>query len=73
MMRAAEQFPVEAARCHADLGRMILSLTMAMKRVAQTHLNGEGGEAGLKLLQKVDELLTPIRASLKLEGVAAEP
>jgi CheY-like chemotaxis protein len=70
LMRAAEQFPAGAARCHADLGRVILSLTMAMKRVAHNRLNGDGGEAGLKLLQKVDELLTPIRASLKLESAA---
>jgi len=70
LMRAAEQFPAGAARCHAELGRVALSLTMAMKRVAHIRLSGDGGEPGLKLLQKIDELLTPIRASLKFESAA---
>jgi len=68
LMRSAELSPVAAARCHADLGRVILSLAMAMKRVAHNRLSGDGGEAGRKLLQKVDELLTPIRATLKADN-----
>jgi hypothetical protein len=35
-----------------------------MKRVAHNRMEGDGAEAGLKLLAKIDGLIAPVRASL---------
>jgi hypothetical protein len=40
------------------------ALLTAMKRVAHKRMQGDGAEAGLKLLSAIDGVVAPVRASL---------
>jgi DNA-binding response OmpR family regulator len=53
-----------AAKCHAAAATALSTLVTAMKRVAHNRMEGDGAEAGLKLLAKIDGLIAPVRASL---------
>jgi two-component system, chemotaxis family, chemotaxis protein CheY len=57
--------PVTAARQHAQVARALGTLVTAMKRVATNRMAGDRGEAGLRLLEKVDEIVRPVRAALE--------
>jgi two-component system chemotaxis response regulator CheY len=61
---AMEHSPGAAARGHAGTGRALTTLNTAMKRVAHNRMEGDGGEAGLKLLAAIDGIVGPVRASL---------
>ncbi|MGE4049251.1 MAG: response regulator, partial [Acetobacteraceae bacterium] len=68
LLRLAEQRPAAAARYHADIGRSVTTIATAMKRVVQNRIGGDGGEAGLKLLNKLDDVISPVRAMLYAGG-----
>jgi hypothetical protein len=61
---AMERNPAAAARGHANAARALTSVITAMKRVAQNHMQGDGGEAGLKLLNVIDAMIAPVSAAL---------
>jgi two-component system chemotaxis response regulator CheY len=63
--------PAAAVRGHAATARALTMLVTAMKRVGHNRMSGDGAEAGLKLLEKIDGLIAPARAGLAREaGVA---
>jgi CheY-like chemotaxis protein len=64
LLRRARARPEPAAHCHAEIARALGSLTTAMQRVASNRLRGDGGEAGLRLLAKLDGFIDPLRAAL---------
>ena len=53
-----------ATKYHAAVMAALSTLVTAMKRVAHNRMEGDGAEAGLKLLAKIDGLVVPVRASL---------
>lgn len=57
--------PPAAIRCHTEAARALASLTAAMKRIAQNRMQGDGGEGGLKLLDRIDQLLSPVRTAME--------
>ena len=61
---AMERHPAAATRGHADAARALGTLVTAMKRVAHNRMEGDGAEAGLKLLDKIDGIVDPVRAAL---------
>jgi two-component system chemotaxis response regulator CheY len=61
---AMEHNPGAAARASAAVARTLGTLVTAMKRVAHNRMEGDGGEAGLKLLTMIDGISAPVRASL---------
>ena len=64
LLRIALDHPGPAAKCHVDIARALGSITTAMQRVAQNRVRGDGGEAGLRLVAKLDAFIAPLRASL---------
>lgn len=64
LLRAAERNVAEAARCQDDLADVLRMLTTAMKRIGQNRMRGDGGEAGLMLLTKLDEMVDARLAGL---------
>jgi two-component system chemotaxis response regulator CheY len=56
--------PGAAVRGHVAISRALGTLITAMRRVAQNRMEGDGAVAGLKLLEMVDGLITPVRAGL---------
>lgn len=56
--------PGAAARCHVAIAQVLGTLITAMKRVAQNRMEGDGAEAGLRLLEMIDGLIAPVRAGL---------
>jgi two-component system chemotaxis response regulator CheY len=54
--------PPAATRSHAATARALSTLITAMKRVAHNRMEGDGAEAGLKLLEKIDGIVDPVRA-----------
>lgn len=64
LLRAARAHPEPAARSHVEIARALGSITTAMQRVAANRLHGDGGEAGLRLLAKLDGFIDPLRAAL---------
>jgi two-component system chemotaxis response regulator CheY len=64
LLRRARAHPEPAARCHAEIARALGSVATAMQRVAANRLRGDGGEAGLRLLGKLDGFIDPLRATL---------
>lgn len=56
--------PGAAARGHTAASQVLGTLITAMKRVAQNRMEGDGAVAGLKLLEMIDGLTAPVRASL---------
>jgi two-component system, chemotaxis family, chemotaxis protein CheY len=56
--------PGAAARNHTASTRALNTMVTAMKRVAQNRMEGDGAEAGLKLLDMIDGIVAPVRASL---------
>jgi two-component system chemotaxis response regulator CheY len=54
--------PAAAARGHAATARALGSVVTAMKRVAHNRMEGDGGEAGLKLLAMIDGIIGPVLA-----------
>ena len=64
LLTAMVQNPVAAARGHAAAARALGTLVTAMKRVAHNRLEGDGAEAGLKLLEKIDRIVDPVREGL---------
>lgn len=56
--------PPAAMRCHADAARALAALTTTMKRIAKNRMEGDGGEGGLKLLDKIDRIVSPVRTAL---------
>jgi CheY-like chemotaxis protein len=64
LVEAMARNPGAASRGHAAIARALSTLTNAMKRVAHNRMQGDGGEAGLKLLTMIDGLVDPVRAAL---------
>jgi CheY-like chemotaxis protein len=64
LLRVARVRPEPAARRHADIARALGSLATAMQRVAHNRVRGDGGAAGLRLLEKLDAFIAPLRAAL---------
>jgi CheY-like chemotaxis protein len=64
LVLAMARNPSAAARGHAAAARVLGTLITAMKRVAQNRMEGDGAVAGLKLLEMIDGLIAPVRASL---------
>lgn len=62
LMTAMVQNPVAATKGHATAARALGVLVTAMKRVAHNRMEGDGGEAGLLLLEKIDSIVDPVRA-----------
>jgi two-component system, chemotaxis family, chemotaxis protein CheY len=56
--------PGAAARSHTAVSQVLGTLITAMKRVAQNRMEGDGAVAGLRLLEMIDGLSGPVRASL---------
>jgi two-component system chemotaxis response regulator CheY len=57
--------PGAGARGHAGAAGALGTMITAMKRVAQNRMEGDGGLSGLKLLEMIDGLIAPVRASLR--------
>jgi two-component system chemotaxis response regulator CheY len=64
LLRAAERNPTESWRCQGELAALLSTLTTAMKRVGQNRMSGDGGEPGLRLLTKLDDMAAPLLARL---------
>jgi hypothetical protein len=64
LVEAMARNPGAASRGHAAIARALSTLVNAMKRVAHNRMQGDGGEAGLKLLTMIDGLVGPVRAGL---------
>jgi two-component system chemotaxis response regulator CheY len=64
LIASMEHDPAGTARGHAAVSRALATVTTAMKRVAHNRMTGDGGEAGLKLLDMIDGIIAPVRASL---------
>jgi two-component system chemotaxis response regulator CheY len=62
---AVARKPDAAARQHAAEAGAFGTLITAMRRVAQNRMEGDGGVAGLKLLQKIDGIIGPVRNILR--------
>ena len=65
LVAAMTRYPGAAARGHAAAAGALGTMVTAMKRVAQNRMEGDGGVAGLKLLEMVDGLIAPVRADLR--------
>lgn len=65
--------PGAAARAHAATARVLGTMITAMKRVAQKRMEGDGAEAGLKLLSMIDGMVGPVQAALGLAQPGASP
>ena len=63
LVMAMERNPPAASRGHAGAARALTTMVTAMKRVTQNRMEGDGAEAGLKLLEKIDAIVDPVRAS----------
>ena len=57
--------PPAAARTHAEASRALTALFTAMKRIAHNRMEGDGAESGLKLLERVDGFVDPVRRALE--------
>ncbi len=64
LVTAMARNPGPAARGHIAAARALGTLLTAMKRVAHNRMEGDGAEAGMKLLGMIDGLIGPVRASL---------
>jgi len=64
LVTAMARNPGAATRGHAGAARALGTLITAMKRVARNRMEGDGAVAGLKLLDMMDGLIAPVRASL---------
>jgi two-component system, chemotaxis family, chemotaxis protein CheY len=64
LVAAMAQNPAAAARGHVAASQVFGTLITAMKRVAQKRMEGDGAEAGLKLLEMIDAQSAPMRDSL---------
>jgi hypothetical protein len=64
LVAAVERNPSGGARASTAISRALSTLITAMKRVAHNRMEGDGGEAGLKLLTMIDGITAPVRASL---------
>jgi DNA-binding response OmpR family regulator len=56
--------PVAATEGHAAVSLALGTLVTAMKRVAQKRVEGDGAEAGSRLLEKIDRIVGPVRDAL---------
>jgi two-component system chemotaxis response regulator CheY len=56
--------PGAAARSHMAASEVLGTLLTAMKRVAHNRMEGDGAVAGHKLLEMIDGMSAPLRASL---------
>lgn len=65
LVAAMTRHPGAAARGHAGVAGALGTMITAMKRVAQNRMEGDGGVAGLKLLEMIDGLIAPVRAGLR--------
>ena len=64
LIAAMVRNPAAAMRGHADAARALATLATAMKRIAQNRMEGDGGEGGMKLLERIDRIVEPVRAGL---------
>jgi response regulator RpfG family c-di-GMP phosphodiesterase len=64
LVMAMTRNPGAAALGHVSAARALGTMITAMKRVAQNRMEGDGAAAGLKLLEMIDGLIAPVRASL---------
>lgn len=72
LIRAADADPALAAKLHGELGRALMSLATAMKRVASNRMAGDGGVGGLRLLDKLDASVAALRSQFQASrGTAA--
>jgi hypothetical protein len=56
--------PGAAMHTSATIAPALGTLVTAMKRVGYNRMEGDGGEAGLKLLEMIDGIVAPARARL---------
>ncbi len=70
LLRAAERNAALSARCQGDLADVLRMLTTAMRRIGQNRMRGDGGEAGLMLLMKLDEMVDARLAGLTVVHAA---
>jgi response regulator RpfG family c-di-GMP phosphodiesterase len=64
LVAAMARNPSAAARTSADASRALGTLVTAMKRVAHNRMEGDGGEPGLRLLERIDGIVGPVRSGL---------
>jgi two-component system chemotaxis response regulator CheY len=72
LVMAMVRNPGAAARANNATARALGTLITAMKRVAHNRMEGDGGEAGLKLLSMIDGIVAPVRAALALSRQGAD-
>ncbi len=65
LVAAMARNPAAAARGHIAAAGTLGTMVTAMKRVAQNRMEGDGGLAGLKLLEMIDGSIAPVRAALR--------
>jgi hypothetical protein len=64
LLTAHASDPAAAARNHGSVAGVLATLVTVMKRVATNRLAGDGDEAGLKLLEGIDDIMAPVGAAL---------
>ena len=64
LVQTLARFPAAAARGQAGAAGALSTTLTAMTRVAQNRMEGDGAEAGRKLLEKFDLITNPIRTGL---------
>ena len=64
LLRAAERDGAALRRLHVEIGSAIGSITTAIRQVARKRLLGDGGVAGLKLLNAIDDSVAHLRDEL---------
>ncbi len=64
LVLAMTRNPAAATRGNDAAARALSTLLIAMKRIAQNRMEGDGAIAGLKLLRTIDSMIAPVRATL---------
>lgn len=72
LLRAAERDGAVLHRLHVEIGSATGSITTAIRQVARKRLMGDGGVAGLKLLNAIDDSVARLRDELVSAAHAAQ-
>lgn len=72
LLRLAEHDEAALRRLQAAIGAATRSIATAMRQVARKRLLGDGGAAGLKLLNAIDDSLAPLWSELLQPSHAAQ-
>jgi two-component system chemotaxis response regulator CheY len=67
LVSAAEQTPSSSEGCHREIAGVLTMVITAMKRVGQNRMRGDGGEAGARLLARLDLLAAPLKVRIDIE------